>query len=122
MDRRMAILNTIMFGRRVLAAGIITLAAGSALPVINGYAQDGETLITCTNPVSGTSWQIMVDYRKQTVDTIPAKITSTGISWFDPRDLSDYTLDRKTGALTAGVASSTGGYFRRARCALENQR
>jgi hypothetical protein len=115
----MAPLEAIMLRARFLAAGIAGLAIGLALPAIHGSAQEGETAITCTNPVSGTSWQILIDYRKQTVDSIPAKITPSGISWFDPKDLSDYTLDRKSGALTAGVASSTGGYFRRARCALE---
>jgi len=74
-----------MFRNRVLAAGIAGLAAGLAVPAINGNAQEGETAITCTNPVSGTSWQIVIDYRKPTVDSNPAKITPGGISWFDPR-------------------------------------
>jgi hypothetical protein len=118
----MAIVGAIMFRNRVLAAGVAGLIAGLAVPTINGNAQESPTALTCTNPVSGTSWQIMIDYRKKTVDSIPAQITPAGISWFDPKDLSDYTLDRKSGALTAGVASSTGGYFRRARCALETSR
>jgi hypothetical protein len=122
MDRRMAIWEAIMLRNRVLAAGIAGLATGLALPTITGNAQESETAITCTNPVSGTSWQILIDYRKKTVDSIPAQITPGGISWFDPKDISDYTLDSNSGALKAGVASSTGGYFRRARCALEKPR
>ena len=118
MDRRMAILDAIMFRNRVLAAGIMGLA-GLALPTIDGYAQESETALTCTNPANGMSWQILIDYRKPAVDSNPAEMTRAGISWFDPKDGSNYTLDRRSGDLTATVASSTGGYFRRARCTLE---
>ena len=111
-----------MVRNRVLAAGIAGLAAGLAVPTINGDAQEGETAITCTNPVSGTSWQIMIDYRKATVDSNPAEINRAEISWFDPKDGGNYTLDRKSGDLTASVASSTGGYFRHGRCGLEQSR
>jgi hypothetical protein len=111
-----------MVRNRVLAAGIAGLAAGLAVPTINGDAQEGETAITCTNPVSGTSWQIMIDYRKATVDSNPAEIKRAEISWFDPKDGGNYTLDRKSGDLTASVASSTGGYFRHGRCGLEQSR
>ena len=118
----MAILDATMFRNRMLAAGMVGLAAGFALPTINGEAQESETALICTNPVNGMSWQISIDYRKPTVDSNPAEITRAGISWFDPKDGSNYTLDRKSGDLTATVASSTGGYFRRARCALEKSR
>jgi hypothetical protein len=111
-----------MVRNRVLAAGIAGLAAGLAVPTINGDAQEGETAVTCTNPVSGTSWQIMIDYRKATVDSNPAEIKRAEISWFDPKDGGNYTLDRKSGDLTASVASSTGGYFRHGRCGLEQSR
>ena len=111
-----------MVRNRVLAAGIAGLAAGLAVPTINGDAQEGETAITCTNPVSGTSWQIMIDYRKATVDSNPAEIKRAEIFWFDPKDGGNYTLDRKSGDLTASVASSTGGYFRHGRCGLEQSR
>ena len=111
-----------MFRDRVLAAGIAGLAAGFAVPTIDSNAQETETAITCTNPVSGTSWQIMIDFAKATVDSNRAKITPAEISWFDPRDGGNYTLDRKSGGLTAIVASSTGGYFRRGRCSVEQSR
>ncbi len=105
-----------------LAAGIACLAVGLAVPTINGDTQESETAITCTNPVSGTSWQIMIDYRKATVDSNPAEIKQAEITWFDPKDGGNYTLDRKSGDLTASVASSTGGYFRHGRCSLEKSR
>ena len=116
----MAIVERIIVGNRVLAvAAIAGLAASLALPTINADAQESPAAITCTNPVSGTSWQIAIDYRNATVDANRAKITQAQISWFDPKDGGNYTLERKSGDLTAGVASSTGGYFRRARCTLE---
>jgi hypothetical protein len=98
------------------------LAAGLAIPTIDGRAQQSETAITCTNPVSGTSWQIMINYRNATVDANPAEITGAEISWFDPKDGGNYTLDRKSGDLSASVASSTGGYFRHGRCNPEKLR
>ena len=111
-----------MFRTRVLAAGIAGLAAGSAVSTIHCDAQESKNAITCINPVSGTSRHIVIDYGKATVDSNPAEITQAGISWFDPKDGGNYTLDRKSGALTASVASSTGGYFRRGRCRLEDPR
>ena len=111
-----------MFRNRVLATGIVGLAAGLAILTIKCKAQEGETAITCTNSVSGSSWQIMIDYRKATVDSYPAAITHGEVSWFDPKDGGNYRLDRKSGDLTASVASSTGGYFRRSRCSLEKSR
>jgi hypothetical protein len=121
MDRRMAIC-AIMFRNRLLAAGMAALAAGLAVPPINADAQQGESAITCTNPVSGTAWQIRIDYAKATVDANPARITQGAISWFDPKDSGHYSLDRASGDLTTSVASSTGGYFRHARCNLETPR
>lgn len=111
-----------MFQNRVLAAALAGLAAGLAVPTIQCGAQETETAITCVNPVSGTSWQIEIDYGKSTVDSNPAEITRAGISWFDSKDHGNYTLDRKSGDLTASVASSTGGYFRHGRCRLEKSR
>jgi hypothetical protein len=121
MDRRMAILDAIMFRNRVLATGIAGLAAG-VLPTIHVYAQEGPAAVTCTNPANGMSWPVLIDYGKSTVDSYPAEITRSGISWYDPKDGSNYTFDRQSGHLTANVASSTGGYFRHARCTLEKSR
>ena len=90
-----------------------------ATPVINGKALAGETAISCTNPYSGTTWQIAVDYDRKTVDGNPARISDDEISWHDAKDGGNYTLDRKFGKLTVVVASSTGGYFLYDRCKLD---
>ncbi len=111
-----------MFQNLVLVAGIAGLAAGLIVPTINGDAQMTETAVTCTNPTNGTSWKIAIDFDKATVDSNRADISGAKISWFDPTDGGNYTLDRKSGDLTASVASSTGGYFRHARCSLEKSR
>ena len=108
-----------MFHTRVLAAGIAGLGACLSVSTIDCDAQESEIAITCVNPVSGTSWQIAIDYGKATVDSNPAEITRAGISWFDPKDGGNYKLDRKSGDLSASVASSTGGYFRHGRFHLE---
>jgi hypothetical protein len=101
------------------------LALLAALPVIAaaGAAAWGEATasLTCAND-SGYSWRIVIDYRRAMVDSDPATITAGEISWYDPGDGGHYTLERKTGELTASVASSTGGIFRHARCSLEPTR
>ena len=89
-------------------------------PTGNAQAQDTGTVMTCTNPVSGASWQIRVDYDRSTVDSHPARVSDATISWHNPKDNGNYTLDRKTGNLTVIVASSTGGAFFYDRCRLEN--
>ncbi|MBV9017095.1 MAG: hypothetical protein JO213_09690 [Alphaproteobacteria bacterium] len=108
-----------MLHHRVLATGVASIAI--LIPAISGIAQQ-EAAVTCTNPASGASWQISIDYAKATVDSQPARISQGQISWFDPKDLGNNTLDRKTGDLTTSIASSTGGYFRRARCDLGQAR
>jgi hypothetical protein len=111
-------MNKMMFPIRVWVAGIALLAAGSIVPATSGASPDSEAAVTCINSASGASWQIAIDLGKATVDANPAKITEARISWFDPADGGNYTLDRKSGDLTASVASSTGGYFRHGRCSL----
>ena len=98
------------------------LAAGLSATMIDGQGWASETTITCTNPMNGASWRIAIDFDKATVDANRAEITETKISWFDPTDRSNNTLDRKSGDLTAIVASSTGGYFRHGRCNLGKSR
>ena len=109
-----------MFLTRPRAARIAALAAAMAVPAISGDAQPGKTAITCTNPASGASWQISIDYGRGTVDANPARISDAKISWHDATDGGNYTLDRKSGKLTVIVASSTGGYFLYHHCRLEN--
>lgn len=103
--------------RKSLLAAIGAVALGAASSV---QAQHGEHAITCTNPVSGATWQIMIDYDKSTVDSNPARISPGEITWRDAKDRWNYALDRKTGNLTVIVASSMGGNFLYDRCKLEN--
>ena len=77
-----------------------------------------ETRITCVNPASGTSWQIRIDYDRHTVDSNSATISGSEISWHDASDGSNYTLDRKSGALTVILASATGGNFLHDQCRM----
>ena len=86
-------------------------AAALALAVFAAPAQAGEIAVTCTNPVSGASWPIAIDFDRGTVDSNPARITDTEISWRDAKDGWRYTLDRVTGKLTVVLASATGGNF-----------
>ncbi|HYB58344.1 MAG TPA: hypothetical protein VEK12_19455 [Alphaproteobacteria bacterium] len=108
-----------MFLKRPAAAAIAALAAGMAASAFHDEAQASETAISCANPASGASWQIRIDYDKGTVDSNRALISDATISWHDPTDGGNYTLDRKSGDLTVIVASSTGGYFLHDRCSLE---
>jgi hypothetical protein len=108
-----------MFLKRPLAAAMAALAAGMAVAAFHGEAEASETAVSCSNPASGASWQIRIDYDKGTVDSNRARISDATISWHDPTDGGNYTLDRKSGDLTVIVASSTGGYFLHDRCRLE---
>ena len=97
-----------------LAAWLAASAASAA------EARHGEAAITCTNPASGVSWQVRIDYDKGTVDSNPARISDTQISWHDATDGGNYTLDRKSGKLTVIFASSTSGHFIYDQCGLED--
>ena len=109
-----------MFLNRSFAAAIAALAGGIIVPATGGAAQAGATAITCTNANSGTSWQISIDFDKNTVDSNPASISDREISWHDPKDGGNYTLDRKSGSLTFVASSSTGGYMLFHRCQMKN--
>ena len=97
---------------------VLTLAIADC--AIGAEARHGETAVTCTNPSSGATWQIMIDYDRGTVDHDPAHISDSQISWRAAADGGNYTLDRRTGNLTVVLASSTGGSFLYDRCKLEN--
>ena len=103
----------------ILAVRIAAFALGAAVSTNNSAAQPGA-IFRCTNLASGANWQIRIDYEKSTVDSNPARISSTTISWHDRTAGGNYTLDRKSGNLTVIVASSTGGYFIYDRCKPEN--
>jgi len=92
----------------------------AAIPVVGAKAQKGESAVTCSNPYSGATWQIRIDYDRSTVDANPARINDATISWRDAKDGWNYTLDRKSGKLTVILASATGGNFLYDQCKLGN--
>ena len=104
--------------RWALIAGIAALAADAVASHCFG-AENAEMVVSCTNLVSGTQWQIRINFEQRTVDSTPARISSSEISWH-ATDGGHYTLDRKTGDLTVVFPSSTGGYFIHDRCRLRN--
>jgi hypothetical protein len=102
---------------KTLAAAIAALAVGMAGPAISGELHS-DTTITCSNPASGATWQIRIDFDRSTVDSYPARVSDAEISWRDANGWN-YRLDRKSGALTVVLASATGGNFLHHRCKLE---
>lgn len=106
---------------RTLGSAIAVLSAMASSSYAVDTRQDPSS-VTCTNPVSGVHWQIVIDYQKKTVDSFPAAITRSEISWFDPRDQGYNTIDRASGELVTAVGSSTGGWLRHNRCSLEQPR
>ena len=112
-----------MFLTRHLAAAIAVVATCGATMAAPAAPLDGQPggsapSVTCTNPYSGASWQISIDFDRATVDANPAQVSEAEISWHDPKDGGNYTLDRRSGNLTVVVASSTGGYFLYDHCRL----
>jgi hypothetical protein len=107
-----------MFLIRHVAAAIAAVATCGAAAPADGQPSPRAPVITCTNPASGATWQISIDYDRATVDANPARVSDAEISWHDAKDGGNYTLDRRSGALTVVVASSTGGYFLHDQCRL----
>src|SRR6516162_7555287 len=99
---------------------LAVLGISVVLSIVAGQAQASVTEVTCTNQTSGTSWQIRIDYDRQTVDSNPANISDHEIAWRDKADGGNYALDRKSGRLTVVFASSTAGHFLYHCCKLEN--
>jgi hypothetical protein len=87
---------------------------------VDAFAQQGDTTVTCTNPYSGATWQIRIDYERALVDSNPARINDATISWRDAKDGWSYALDRKSGKLRVTLPSSTGGSFLYDQCKLQN--
>jgi hypothetical protein len=113
-------MGTAVIRTRPLAVEVGALALALTGAVLSDGARGNESAITCTNPASGTQWQIRIDYEHGTVDANPARISDANISWRDASDGGNYSLDRKSGNLTVVVASSTGGYLLYDRCKLDN--
>jgi hypothetical protein len=109
-----------MLNRRSFSgcARTAALTLGIAVFAFGAAAAAEAISVTCTNPISGTSWEIAIDYNLKTVDSNPADIDEAEIWWRDAKDGWRYTLDRKSGALTVVLASSTGGSFLYDRCRL----
>jgi hypothetical protein len=109
-----------VLGRSLAAALISSLAIGLSSPALAiEEMAHGQAAVTCTNPTSGATWQIRIDYDYSTVDSNPASISESQIKWRDAKDGWNYTLDRKSGNLTVVLASSTGGNFLYDRCKLD---
>ncbi len=104
---------------RALASAIVAPTAMAGASAIAAKAPDATAIVTCTNPYSGVSWQIRIDYRRSTVDSNPAAIDDVSIAWQDGRTGRNYLLDRKSGALRVTLASATGGNFLYDRCKLD---
>jgi hypothetical protein len=105
---------------RPLAVALGVLAGGIAAEAISAEAQHGTKEITCANTASGTTWQIKIDFDQKTVDSNPASISDSTISWRDMKDGWNYSLDRRNGHLTVVLASSTGGSMYFHQCKLDN--
>ena len=103
--------------QRLRLPAIAVLVIAFAVPLGRAGAKDAPATFTCTNPSSGATWQIHIDYDRHTVDSNPAGISDETVTWQD--NGWKYSLDRKSGKLTVVVASSTGGNFLYDQCKLD---
>ncbi|MGH6836125.1 MAG: hypothetical protein ACREC9_11365 [Methylocella sp.] len=97
----------------VVTAAVATAARGG------DSAHTAAVTFRCSNPKSGTAWEVKVDYDRGTADSFPAEITGSQIAWHDTLRGGYYYLDRASGALTFLNASSTGGYTTHNTCFAE---
>jgi hypothetical protein len=77
---------------------------------------DVTTTLVCTNPNSGATWDVKIDFDHHTVDSFPADINDRYVTWEDTRYNEVYEFDRTSGDLTMRGPSSMGGYFIYDRC------
>jgi hypothetical protein len=64
----------------ILWIGTALMTAGATAPPSFG-AQSAESVFNCTNLASGAGWQIKINFHASTVDSNPARISSSTISW-----------------------------------------
>jgi len=107
-----------MFSTRYLAAAVAFLTICDLAAPGRAQPHPHAAMIACTNPSSGATWQVNIDYDQATVDANAARFSDTDISWRDGKDGANYSLDLRSGELTVIVASSTGGYFLHDHCGL----
>jgi hypothetical protein len=107
---------------RIFVAIVAGLVGAATLPAAGTASRQAAVAITCDNPYSGARWQVTIDYQKSTVDSYPADITRSAISWFDPRDGGYNSIDRASGELVTALGSSTGGWLRHNHCSLDPSR
>jgi hypothetical protein len=107
-----------MHPTRHLPFAIAVMATCLAAAPTDQQPQRRAAVITCTNPSSGATWQISIDYDRATVDSNAAQLSDTTITWREGKVGGNYTLDLRSGELTVIVASSTGGFFLRDHCGL----
>ena len=110
--------NRMMFPKQYRTAALAALTLCALATPGAGQTHVHAARITCTNPSSGATWEIDIDYDQATVDRNAARLSSTEITWRDGKDGGHYSLDLRSGELTVTVASSTGGYFLHDRCDL----
>jgi hypothetical protein len=119
--KRGSIAMSVLHRTGLLGMAVCIAAVGVVLSnAADAELQHGKTAVTCTNPYSGVSWQIKIDYDQRTVNADPAQIGDATISWRDSANGWYYVLDRKSGKLTVTLASATGGSFLHDTCKLEN--
>lgn len=87
--------------------GLIGLGAASA----DAAAAEASLFhLRCTNPANGANWLVLVDPEHRLVDSLPATISDTTITWRNTKG-GTYRFERATGTLQLSAPSTTGGYF-----------
>lgn len=89
------------------------------LTTLPTLAQASVTTLVCTNPSSGATWNVKVDFDRRTADSFPADFSDQWITWEDTQRNNVYEYERASGNLTMRGPSSMGGYFLYYRCSAE---
>jgi len=84
----------------------------------DAHADASEAVLRCTNPVSGATWDMPIDFENNTANSFPATFTDNSIDWHDVSHGGHYSFDRVSGGLTVIYASSMGGFSLKLTCRL----